>query len=320
MLIFLLNILYFGLIKSKENAVILILCRNSDMGGIISSIENFEKRFNNKFKYPYVFLNDQEFTEEFKKKLTDVCKNRVAFGKVDDEIWQMPKNIDINLAKKNWQEMKLKGVPYADVQSYHNMCRFFSRSFYKHPLLQSYDYYWRIEPDVSFHCDITEDPFILMRTKNIEYGFVILIKEFMDSIPSLFSNTIDFLSKNRNFIKPGNYFNFMFEDGKYNGCHFWSNFEIASFKFFRSEIYNKYVDYLESKNGFYYERWGDAPVHSLAVTLFLDKSKIHFFEEIGYSHSGITHCPRLGKNCDCQVSDSIDFNDLSCLTKYLNNS
>ncbi|KAF7359002.1 Glycosyltransferase family 15 protein [Mycena sanguinolenta] len=29
------------------------------------------------------------------------------------------------------------------------------------------------------------------------------------------------------------------------------------------------------------QRWGDAPVHSMAVSLFLPKSKIHFFNEIG---------------------------------------
>lgn len=26
---------------------------------------------------------------------------------------------------------------------------------------------------------------------------------------------------------------------------------------------------------FFYERWGDAPVHSIAATLFLDRSRIH---------------------------------------------
>lgn len=29
------------------------------------------------------------------------------------------------------------------------------RFFYKHPLLQKYEWYWRLEPDIKYFCDIT---------------------------------------------------------------------------------------------------------------------------------------------------------------------
>lgn len=44
---------------------------------------------------------------------------------------------------------------------------------------------------------------------------------------------------------------------EYNLCHFWSNFEIGSLSFYRSEAYQKYFEYLDQTGGFYYE------VHSL---------------------------------------------------------
>jgi alpha 1,2-mannosyltransferase len=50
---------------------------------------------------------------------------------------------------------------------------------------------------------------------------------------------------------------------------FWSNFEIGSLDFFRSEAYSAYFDHLDQAGGFFYERWGDAPVHSIAACLFL---------------------------------------------------
>lgn len=62
--------------------------------------------------------------------------------------------------------------------------------------------------------------------------------------------------------------------------------------FWRSEAYTKFFDYLDSKGGFYYERWGDAPVHSIAAALFLRKDQIHFFREIGYEHNPFNHCPQ----------------------------
>jgi alpha 1,2-mannosyltransferase len=39
------------------------------------------------------------------------------------------------------------------------------------------------------------------------------------------------------------------------------------------------------------QRWGDAPVHSIAVSLFLRKEQTHFFDDIGYRHEPIERCP-----------------------------
>lgn len=77
----------------------------------------------------------------------------------------------------------------------------------------------------------------------------------------------------------------------------WSNFEIADMDFWRSEAYMKFFEYLEATGGFYYEvtlsisslfvfaeyaqRWGDAPVHSIAAALFARKDQLHFFKDIG---------------------------------------
>jgi hypothetical protein len=57
----------------------------------------------------------------------------------------------------------------------------------------------------------------------------------------------------------------------------WSNFEIADMDFWRGEAYSKFFEFLEAKGGFYYERWGDAPVHSIAASLFARPDQIHFF-------------------------------------------
>ena len=51
----------------KANAAFVVLARNSDLPGIMGSIKQMEDRFNKKFKYPYVFLNEDDFSEEFMK-------------------------------------------------------------------------------------------------------------------------------------------------------------------------------------------------------------------------------------------------------------
>lgn len=50
------------------------------------------------------------------------------------------------------------------------MCRFNSGFFFRHPLLDDYDYYWRVEPDVKFFCDIVYDPFLTMQDKGYKCG------------------------------------------------------------------------------------------------------------------------------------------------------
>lgn len=48
------------------NATLLMLARNSDLDNVIRSMRRLEDRFNVHYKYPWVFLNDVEFSEEFK--------------------------------------------------------------------------------------------------------------------------------------------------------------------------------------------------------------------------------------------------------------
>lgn len=51
----------------KANAVFLMLCRNEEVDGAVKSIRELEDRFNHKYRYPWIFLNEVEFTDDFKK-------------------------------------------------------------------------------------------------------------------------------------------------------------------------------------------------------------------------------------------------------------
>lgn len=51
----------------RANATILMLCRNSDTDNAVRSIRELEDKFNRKYHYPIVFLNEEEFSEDFKK-------------------------------------------------------------------------------------------------------------------------------------------------------------------------------------------------------------------------------------------------------------
>ncbi len=51
----------------RANAVLLMLARNSELDGALSSVQQLEDRFNKRFGYSWVFLNEVPFTDEFKE-------------------------------------------------------------------------------------------------------------------------------------------------------------------------------------------------------------------------------------------------------------
>jgi alpha 1,2-mannosyltransferase len=51
--------------QRKANAAIVILARNGDVQGVINSMKELEDRFNKKFRYDYVFLNEEKFSDRF---------------------------------------------------------------------------------------------------------------------------------------------------------------------------------------------------------------------------------------------------------------
>ncbi|KAJ7441061.1 nucleotide-diphospho-sugar transferase [Mycena galericulata] len=73
----------------------------------------------------------------------------------------------------------------------------------------------------------------------------------------------------------------------------WSSFEIADIDFSRGEIYTKFSEFLDNTDGFTVRYHSiDAPVPSIAAGISLPKSKIHFFNKIGYVYTPNRNCPK----------------------------
>ena len=56
----------------RMNATFVTLARNTDLWEIARSIRQVEDRFNRKFNYDWVFLNDKPFDSTFKKVTTSL--------------------------------------------------------------------------------------------------------------------------------------------------------------------------------------------------------------------------------------------------------
>lgn len=316
----------------RENATIMALVKNNEIRAIERTMRQFEKNFNSKFLYPYTFLNDEPFKQSFIARVRSFTNAEVNFVQIPPDVWNKPDWIDTTKEKENMDRLRKLNVAYAHKASYHNMCRFYSKSFYNLPEMQKYKYYWRIEPNVRFYSDIRYDVFkYLAQTKKI-YGFTINLYDIDESIETLFPETLKFLDlgDHYKYVNENGAFQWITENQQnpkkaqvangYSTCHFWSNFEIGDMDFFRDKPYSEWVDYLDQTGNFYYERWGDAPVHSLGLALFADKRRIHWFRDIGYYHPPYTNCPNspLTKGCKVGKFDDSGHNlDQNCMATWI---
>lgn len=232
--------------------------------------------------------------------------------------WDIPSWINPTLYNSSKQLLADKGVQYSTLDSYHQMCRWNSGLFYQHPALATVQYYWRVEPKVHFFCDVDYDVFRYMADHNKTYGFTLSLLDSPDSVATLWPETLKFLADNPQYEVANNARGFLEEEKEkghnkvthgYSTCHFWSNFEVANLDLWRGKAYTEYFAHLDKAGGFFYERWGDAPVHSVAVGLFEDKSRVHWFRDIGYQHVPFFNCPNNGKCKGCEAGRFTDGED-----------
>lgn len=206
----------------RMNATFVTLARNTDVWEIARSIRQVEDRFNRKYHYDWVFLNDKPFDATFKKVTSALTSGKTHYGEIPKEHWSFPEHIDQDKAQKVREEMKQKKIIYGDSISYRHMCRFESGFFFRQPLMMNYEWYWRVEPSIELFCDINYDPFKFMADNKKKYSFVLSLYEYVETIPTLWDATKRFLKNHPEHIAEKNSMGFLSDDGgdSYNHCHF----------------------------------------------------------------------------------------------------
>ena len=206
----------------RMNATFVTLARNGDLWEIARSIRHVEDRFNRKYHYDWVFLNDQPFNDAFKKVTTSLVSGKTHYGEIPKEHWSFPEFIDQDKARKVREDMANRKIIYGDSVSYRHMCRYESGFFFRHELMQKFEWYWRVEPSIELFCDVDFDPFKFMKDNGKKYSFVLSLYEYVETIPTLWDSVKSFMKKHPEHIVEGNSMAFLSDDGgdSYNHCHF----------------------------------------------------------------------------------------------------
>ena len=103
-------------------------------------MKQIEDRFNKNYHYPWVFLNDEPFTEEFIEFTTKRASGKTEYGLIAEEQWSVPDHIDGQKLSQTLKYMTEKDVIYGDSIPYRHMCRYNSGFFWRHELLMKYNW------------------------------------------------------------------------------------------------------------------------------------------------------------------------------------
>ena len=65
---------------------------------------------------------------------------------------------------------------------------------------------------------------------------------------------------------------------------YYNNMFVTNVTLWTTAPMRPFLEYIDRQGGIYTNRWGDAPIHTVAVGLFLKSEQIHTFMDWNYYH------------------------------------
>jgi mannosyltransferase len=89
---------------ARANATFMMLARNSDVNSAVASVESVQRQFNDRFGYPWVFLNDEPWTPGFIEKVTKAVGEGLEahFDTILKDMWDTQSGLINSACSKVW--------------------------------------------------------------------------------------------------------------------------------------------------------------------------------------------------------------------------
>lgn len=255
------------------------------------------KNFNKKYNYPVIILHEGDYDEVSKEEIVKSIRANhrefIQFKEIDKADFDIPSHIDKEKVEKS---ISYQPVPYWRNLKYRTMCYFWVKNFFKYT--EGYDYVMRIDDDSIIEEPLKDNLFEIMQSKDLVYmsnivhidcgicnfGMKEMFEEIFPSMKDKINSGLfvkgNFGSDNPCFEKFKNVYNLLNHEKKdVNSFEldmplmYYNNFFITSTKFWKQEIVQNAIQKIDVNGGIFYYRYGDAPIHTLLVTL-LEPQKI----------------------------------------------
>ena len=249
----------------RPKAAVYYLVQPSRIHSVRDSLKALDTYFNNRFQYPVIIFHERNFSANHRAQLKEVTTSNLYFQliefKIPDFIVQPFPKINCNASI-----------------GYNHMCRFHSLCVYEQPVMKQLEYTWRLDDDTFILSNINQDIFRFMSDNDLVYGYTFIMSDAKRCVQHLWTNVTSYIRENH--IKT-HFFNKWTEPNMY-----YNNFEVSATKLWYSTEYKEYINMIDRTGGIYYNRWGDAPIKSIAVSMFVPENKTHCFCDVKYRHQG----------------------------------
>ena len=192
------------------------------------------------------------------------------------------------------------------------LSRFFAFFFQNYPVLDQFDYFWRIHELSILLCEIPYDPIRILRNNGKLLGFNSMGKLPNPSVEALYKD-LDGMAKKDTEL----YNSFRQSSGM---CSIDPSFTVGDLSWMRTDEYTEMASTF-SLSTWMAASWGDGAFLSVMASLKLRREQLHLFESVGTATAKtIVHipsdpsiCPSL--NTPTRMEDSCidEFNTLSAL-------
>ena len=225
--------------------------------------------------YPLLVFHGSDYPANGLAQLANAVPNRVYFEVVD-----FPQGPLGGVSPERGEQPTVCFDRHG--MGYRHMCRFHSKMIYETKLLRNSDveYVWRLDDD-SMYFGQAPDVFQIMYNSKFLYAFDRIVSD--PCVQDLMELTQSFAKRwELPFDWPA-------------GRVYYNNFEVIDLTLVRSQGYQDYLNEIDRNGGIFRYRWGDAPIKTLAVQLFVQPQRVLELKDLGkgvYCH-GMT-CVRRG--------------------------
>jgi hypothetical protein len=272
-------------IESK-NSVICYLSKSNDKT-ILNLYNSLEKLYLN---YKYIYNSDVIiFIEhDFPMSVINTLKNK--YVNINFQFINLAASQYFNINNLKFED----GHPEYTI-GYRHMCQLFFSEIFQY--LQKYDWYMRLDTDSFIESPIDYNLFHYLEINNKLYGYTAELAEWPPVVIGMGEFFIN-LAQNQNLKTK--FFNKLIENERYNLRQIYNNFEIIKLSYIRSEPVQLLIKKINESGNIYIKRWGDSPLRTFILSLTVDNTQIHKFNNFDYTHdaysriNGIEICKYSG--------------------------
>ncbi|GKT51029.1 alpha-1,2 mannosyltransferase KTR1 [Colletotrichum spaethianum] len=187
--------LYFR--DPSPRAAFVALVSETQLGQMVASVAQLEKRFNSKYRYDWVLFSFEELSEDFKDAASNATAGTVTYDLIPQQHWSNPRSVNNGCFEAG------TGVnaDTAQIRASQHKLRWSAGLFAQEKRLQTYDWFWMVEPGTQFMCDINVDVFRVMRDHGIAYGTNEISSQNDENARLLWQSTKSFVDKHPELVR-----------------------------------------------------------------------------------------------------------------------